>query len=99
MSDRTFAPQEEWERLAPSAVASSELREGASRVSGEFTLYRLRAVVDGQEETLELLWVSRTQRAAVASPRGVLWTNAPSPEAALERWASGTARGQRTRPR
>lgn len=99
MDDRRYAPREQWERLTPRELTAPQLREGANRAHGEVEVYRLQGFVGPEEQTLELLWIADTGRAAVASARGVFWTNAPTPEAALQRWATGTPQGERTRPR
>lgn len=99
MDERKFATREQWEPIRPDQLTSPELRDGAKRSRGRVEAYRVRALVAGAEERVEVFWVEDTLRAAVASSQGVLWTNAGSPEGALRAWVAGTPRGERTQPR
>lgn len=96
MPDRLYAPRQKWERVPPTELASSELREGADRAEGPVEAYRVGARDGDQPLTLEVLWIMPSRRAAVATPDGVFWTDTPTIETALHRWAADMPHGTRS---
>lgn len=96
MKERVYARREQWERITPDDLRAQELREAAARAEGQLDAFRVTATDREEPVTLEVLWIVGSQRAGVASGDGVFWTNTPTIETALHRWAAGMPRGIRS---
>ena len=99
MANRRYTERERWESIPPASLTSSELRGGVERATGQVEAYRVAAFEDERPVTLEVLWLVQSRRAGIAAPEGVFWTETPTIETALHRWAGNIARGTRTTPR
>lgn len=99
MAERLYGSRDQWEHIAPPSLTNAELKAGLHRTSGHAELLRVPAVEDGREVELEVLWLAESERAAVAGPDYVFWTDAITIEIALQRWADRVARGARSTPR
>ena len=99
MTGRRYGTRDTWRSLSTTELASAELREAAERAGGKVEAYQVHALEGERPLSLEVLWLMDSRRAAIATSDEVFWTDTPTIETALHRWAGDYARGTRSQPR